>query len=86
MSVRLTSVVCLRERDYEVTLEVNGTFRRCIGTPFEHRGVRGVEAKPDFLATLAISPRLVAAAVFAVDAARSDTSDADASEIKPATD
>jgi hypothetical protein len=35
----------------------------------EQDGVRFVEPVPDYLATLTVSPRLIAAAVLAVDAA-----------------
>lgn len=69
MSTRLTSIVWLRAREYEVTLDVEGTTRQCTCRVSEQDGVRFVEPVPDYLATLTVSPRLIAAAVLAVDAA-----------------
>lgn len=69
MSTRLCSIVWVRAHEYEVTLDVDGAMRRCICSVSEQDGVRFVRAVPDFLATLAVSPRLIAAAVLAVDAA-----------------
>lgn len=69
MSTRLSSIVWVRAREYEVTLDVGGATRRCTCSVSEQDGVRFVEAVPDFLAKLTVSPRLIAAAVLAVDAA-----------------
>jgi hypothetical protein len=68
MSGRLSSIVWVRDHEYEVTFDVEGATRRCICRVSEDKGVRFVEAVPDFLATLGVSPRLIAAAVIAVDA------------------
>jgi hypothetical protein len=69
MSARVSSIAWVRAREYEVAIDVEGATRRCICRVSEQDGVRFVEAVPDFLATLAVSPRLIAAAVLAVDAA-----------------
>lgn len=68
MSARLVSVVWAKEREYEVRFRVEENILSCTCTVLEHDGVRFVQAVPDLLATLAVSPRLIAAAILAVDA------------------
>lgn len=63
----LSSIIWVRAREYEVTLGVEGVTRRCICRVSVRDGLRIVEAFPDFLSTLSVSPRLIAAAVLAVD-------------------
>lgn len=67
MSARLRSVVWVRAHEYEVTLELDGRLSHCLCRVTEHAGVRLVQATPDLLADLAFSPRLLAAALIAID-------------------
>lgn len=69
MSTRMTSIVLVTDHEYEVIFDVDGTSRRCICRVAEEDGIRVVEPFPDIFATLAIPPRLIAAAVLAFDVA-----------------
>ncbi|WP_437951298.1 hypothetical protein WME98_10950 [Sorangium sp. So ce296] len=67
MSAVLRSIIWVQAHEYELTFDVGGTKRMCTCTVLAQDGVRFVQAVPDFLSTLGISPRSVAAAVLAFD-------------------
>lgn len=70
MSTLLRSIIWVRAHEYEVTFHVDGAARTCICTVSEQDGLRFVQATPDFLSTIGVSPRSVAAAVLAFDLVR----------------
>lgn len=67
MSTLLRSIIWVKAHEYEVTLDVEGVTRRCICRVSVRDGVRVVEAFPDFLPSLGVSPRMIASAVLATD-------------------
>ncbi|KYG10471.1 hypothetical protein BE21_11755 [Sorangium cellulosum] len=67
MSAVLRSIIWVQAHEYELTFDVGGATLTCTCTVLAQDGVRFVQAVPDFLSTLGISPRSVAAAVLAFD-------------------
>lgn len=67
MSTRINSIVWLKDRDYEVSLDVGGVTRTCTCAVVEWGGLRIVQDRPAVLLTLSIDPRKVVAAVVALD-------------------
>lgn len=67
MSARLRSITWISPHGYSLVFDVDGATRTCACKVIEHAGIRLVQAEPDFLFELGISPRLIAAAVIAVD-------------------
>jgi hypothetical protein len=67
MSTRINSIVWVKDRDYEVSLDVEGVTRTCTCTVVEWGGLRIVQDRPAVLLTLSVDPRKVVAAVIGLD-------------------
>lgn len=67
MSTRINSIVGVKDRDYEVSLDVEGVTRTCTCTVVEWGGLRIVQDRPAVLLTLSVDPRKVVAAVIGLD-------------------
>jgi hypothetical protein len=66
----LTSISRLDEHRYAVTLEVDGTAQRMVCHVRREDGIEFVQSTPDLTMSTGLSPRLLAAALCAFDAAR----------------
>jgi hypothetical protein len=69
MSSKLVSITRHDTNEYEVILDIDGVRQAMLCRVFEHHGVRVVQPRPDLMSQLTFSPRLLAAAVLAFEAA-----------------
>ncbi|WP_437951293.1 hypothetical protein WME98_10925 [Sorangium sp. So ce296] len=57
VSAVLRSIIWVQAHEYELTFDVGGATLTCTCTVLAQDGVRLLQAVPDFLSTLGVSPR-----------------------------
>lgn len=68
MTLHLKSIEWIRDHEYEVTVDMKGNVVRCVCRVAERHGSWFVQPTPDLFATLPVPPRLLVAAVLAIEA------------------